>query len=93
VRSKLEPNLAYARAAQEVKELVRGTRAAVRSAFLGALESFLVYLECLTAYCEAFMRDDVAIAAMKVASEHLHCCGCCLAPQLSTCRVGLMPWP
>ena len=52
-------------AAQEVKELVRGTRDAVGNNFLGSLESFLVFLECLTAYCEHFMADTAAQAAMQ----------------------------
>ena len=50
---------------QEVKELVRGTRDAVGSNFLGSLESFLVYLESLMAYCELFLEDSAAEAAMK----------------------------
>lgn len=51
---------------QEVKELVRGTREAVGSNFLGSLESFLVYLDALMKYCELFLEDRQAEAAMKV---------------------------
>lgn len=51
---------------QEVKELVRGTRQAVGSNFLGSLESFLVYLESLMEYCKLFLADETAEAVMKV---------------------------
>lgn len=51
---------------QEVKELVRGTREAVGSNFLGSLESFLVYLDSLMKYCELFLEDEEAKAVMKV---------------------------
>lgn len=51
---------------QEVKELVRGTREAVGSNFLGSLESFLVYLDSLMKYCELFLEDRQVEAAMKV---------------------------
>ena len=53
-------------ALQEVKELVRGTRQAVGSNFLGSLESFLVYLESLMDYCKMFLADSAAEAVMKV---------------------------
>lgn len=52
--------------AQEVKELVRGTREAVGNNFLGSLESFLVYLDSLMKYCELFLEDSEAAAVMKV---------------------------
>ena len=51
---------------QEVKELVRGTRQAVGSNFLGSLESFLVYLESLMGYCRMFLADSAAESIMKV---------------------------
>ena len=51
---------------QEVKELVRGTRQAVGSNFLGSLESFLVYLESLMGYCRLFLADKAAEKVMKV---------------------------
>jgi hypothetical protein len=51
---------------QEVKELVRGTRQAVGSNFLGSLESFLVYLESLMEYCKLFLADTAVEAIMKV---------------------------
>ena len=51
---------------QEVKELVRGTRQAVGSNFLGSLESFLVYLESLMGYCRLFLADKAAENVMKV---------------------------
>ena len=50
---------------QEVKELVRETRQAVGSEFLGSLESFLVFLESLMEYCKLFLADTAAEAAMK----------------------------
>ncbi|CAL5226001.1 g8804 [Coccomyxa viridis] len=50
---------------QEVKELVRGTRQAVGSNFLGSLESFLVYLESLMGYCRLFLADKTAETVMK----------------------------
>ncbi len=52
--------------AQEVKELVRGTREAVGNNFLGSLESFLVYLDSLMKYCELFLEDTKITAIMKV---------------------------
>lgn len=57
-------------ALQEVKELVRGTRQAVGSNFLGSLESFLVYLESLMDYCKMFLADSAAEAVMKVWGRH-----------------------
>ena len=54
---------------QEVKELVRGTRQAVGSNFLGSLESFLVYLESLMEYCKLFLADTAVEAIMKVSSS------------------------
>ncbi len=53
---------------QEVKELVRGTRQAVGSNFLGSLESFLVYLESLMEYCKLFLADTAVETVMKVQS-------------------------
>ena len=44
---------------------MRGTRDAVGNNFLGSLESFLVYLETLVGYCELFLEDAAAEAAMK----------------------------
>ena len=56
---------------QEVKELVRGTRQAVGSNFLGSLESFLVYLESLMGYCRLFLADKTAETVMKVCAAQL----------------------
>jgi len=53
-------------ARQEVKELVRGTRDALGTGFLGSLESFLAYLQTLMHFCERFARDEAATAAMLV---------------------------
>lgn len=56
---------------KEVKELVRGTRQAVGSNFLGSLESFLVYLESLMGYCRMFLADSAAEAVMKVCANQI----------------------
>ncbi len=60
------PNQGRAPVGQEVKELVRGTRDALGTGFLGSLESFLVYLQTLMHFCERFARDARATAAMLV---------------------------
>ena len=46
--------------------MVRDTRAAVGNNFLGSLESFLAYLDALMSYCELFLEDEAAGAAMRV---------------------------
>ena len=51
---------------QEMKELVRDTRAAISNNFLGSLESFLVYYDCLMTFCHKMLRDKAAVQAMKV---------------------------
>ena len=56
-----------------MKELVRGTRQAVGSNFLGSLESFLVYLESLMGYCRMFLADSAVEKVMKVRATLEHC--------------------
>ena len=68
---------------QEVKELVRGTRQAVGSEFLGSLESFLVYLESLMEYCKLFLADADAEAAMKASFCSHHKRYLAIQPEVS----------
>lgn len=57
-------NQAYSK--QQMKELVRDTRTAIANNFLGSLESFLVYYDCLMQFCHQMLSDTTAMDAMRV---------------------------
>lgn len=57
-------NQAYSK--QQMKELVRDTRTAIANNFLGSLESFLVYYDCLMRFCHHMLSDTTAMDAMRV---------------------------
>lgn len=54
---------------QQMKEMVRDTRTAIANNFLGSLESFLVYYDCLMMFCHTMLKDKTAMNALRVISR------------------------